>query len=231
MNKQLDYHIDRRDGVMLIQPGGLLDSSQIARFEEVVMGQVQTGRHDVILDFEQLTFLSSSALRILLGAGRDAKKRNNAFLLCALKPHISDLMKTAGFDRLLTLHDTREHAMQNAAQARGANTATTEPATTAPAEPSTNAGEVRQEPATAPARESTDISKRGLFQPTWTRLWWHLCFDASIAAAGVAGAWLFYNHPLAWENFTVAFLLLAVPTTLVSFGPPPFRRFFNRLVD
>ena len=118
MSKQLEYHVDRRGGVMLIQPVGRLDSSQIARFEEVVMGQVQTGRHDVVLDFEQLTFLSSSALRILLGAARQAKNRNNAFLLCALKPHITDLMKTAGFDRLLRIHDTRKQAMQSAAEAR-----------------------------------------------------------------------------------------------------------------
>ena len=121
MNKQLDYHIDRRDGVMLIQPVGRLDSSQIARFEEVVMGQVQTGRHDVILDFEQLTFLSSSALRILLGAGREAKKKKNAFLLCALRPHISDLMKTAGFDRLLQIRATTEEAIQWAAETHGRN--------------------------------------------------------------------------------------------------------------
>ena len=227
MNKQLEYHIDKRDGVMLIQPVGRLDSSQIARFEEVVMGQVQTGRHDVILDFEQLTFLSSSALRILLGAGRDAKNRNNAFLLCALKPHITDLMKTAGFDRLLRIHDTREQAMQNTAQGRGATAAATEPATAAPAEPSTNAGEVRQEAAAAPAQGSTDLAERGLFQPTWASLLWHLCFDATIAAAGVTGAWLFYDQPPAWETFTVTFLILAVPTTLVSFGPRPLRRFFN----
>ena len=121
MSKQLEYHIDRRDGVMLIQPVGRLDSSQIARFEEVVMGQVQTGRHDVILDFEQLTFLSSSALRILLGTGREARKKKNAFLLCALRPHITDLMKTAGFDRLLQIRATTEEAIRWAAETHGRN--------------------------------------------------------------------------------------------------------------
>ncbi len=121
MSKQLEYHVDRRDGVMLIQPIGRLDSSQIARFQEVVMGQVQTGRHDVILDFEQLTFLSSSALRILLGAGREAKKKKNAFLLCGLRPHITDLMKTAGFDRLLQIRATTAEAIRYVAETRGTN--------------------------------------------------------------------------------------------------------------
>lgn len=121
MSKQLEYHVDRRGGVMLIQPVGRLDSSQIARFEEVVMGQVQTGRHDVVLDFEQLTFLSSSALRILLGAGREAKKKKNAFLLCALRPHITDLMRTAGFDRLLQIRATTEEAIRWAAETHGRN--------------------------------------------------------------------------------------------------------------
>ena len=129
------------------------------------------------------------------------------------------------FDRLMTIHDTQDAA----AQARSANAPATEPAPPAPAKPPANAEEVRREPAAAPAPEPSDIADRGLFQPTWARLRWHLCFDAAVAAAGVAGGWVLCNEPPAWDSFTVTFLILAVPTTLVSFGPPRVRRFFNRM--
>ena len=230
MSKQLECPVELHGNAVLIRPIGRLDSARIPRFEQIVMPHVQAARHDVVLDFSELTFLSSSVLRILLLAARAAKRHDKAFLLCALRPHITDLMNTAGFNRLLTIHATREEAMRIATNARGDNAPPAEPASPAPAEPATNADEIPEEPAATPAPGSTDIADRGLFQPTWATLRWHLCLDAAIAAAGVAGAWAFYELPPAWENLGVTFLVLAVPTALVSFGPPRVRRFFNRLL-
>ena len=112
MSSQLQCTVERHEGVVVIKPVGRLDSAQIAPFEEIVMRQVKNGKHDVIVDFEQLAFISSSALRILLIAGKEAKRKGNAFLLCTLMPHITDLMGIAGFDRLLQIRTNLAEAMQ-----------------------------------------------------------------------------------------------------------------------
>ena len=119
MTKQLRYAVERRDGVTVIRPSGQLDSGQVARFEKLVRERIERGERHVVLDFSTLMFISSPALRFLLLAAKRVRREQGTFLLCGLPPHITDLMKTTGFDRVLQIRKTREDAIQEAAA--GAN--------------------------------------------------------------------------------------------------------------
>ena len=112
MSRGLQCNIDRQQGVTVLQPIGRLDSGQIGRFEELVTEQIRGGSHRLVFDFSELTFLSSSGLRILIVAARQIKKREGALVLAGVMPHILDVMKTAAFDRLLIIKDTREEAVE-----------------------------------------------------------------------------------------------------------------------
>ena len=68
----------------------------------------------MVLHFGTLMFISSSALRILLLAARKIKQKHGTFLLCGLAPHLMDVMKTAGFERLLQIRSRREEALEEA---------------------------------------------------------------------------------------------------------------------
>ncbi|MDE2906805.1 MAG: STAS domain-containing protein [Acidobacteriota bacterium] len=64
-----------------------------------------------------MRFISSSVLRILLVAAKKLRGKSGTFLLCEPGPHVLDVMKTAGFDRLLDMRDSRDETVTEAAQA------------------------------------------------------------------------------------------------------------------
>ena len=43
MTRQLDCAIERDNGVTVIKPSGRLDSGQIGRFEQLMMGRINNG--------------------------------------------------------------------------------------------------------------------------------------------------------------------------------------------
>ena len=115
MKKQVRYAVERRDGVTVIRPSGQLDSGQVARCETLIKERMSRGERHVVLDFSTLMFISSPALRFLLIAAKRARREQGTFLLCGLPPHITELMKTTGFDRVLQIRNTREDAIHEAA--------------------------------------------------------------------------------------------------------------------
>ena len=120
--RHLECPVERKDGVAVIRPKGRLDSGQIGAFEKLLERLIKENQHHMVLDFGELRFISSSALRILLVTARKLRGKSGTFLLCELAPHVLDVMKTAGFDRLLDMRDSRDEAVAEAAReaARGA---------------------------------------------------------------------------------------------------------------
>ena len=230
MSKHLECRVDLHGGAVLIRPVGRLDSAQVPRFDEIVMRQVRSAKHHVVLDLAELTFLSSSALRVLLAAARAARSRETLFLLCALQPQITELMSTVAFDRLLSIHPTREAASRVASAAPRPGAGATDAAgpAAAPVSPSPPAA-----PGAAMLRSAADDAEPepepGLFQPTWARYRRHLVLDLLLAAMYCGAVWLLSGRTPGWNDFGSIFALLAVLTALVSFGPAPLRRFFNAL--
>lgn len=72
---------------------------------------VATEDEGVVLDLSELVYISSAGLRTILVMAKTLQQRTTKLALCALNPSIFEIFQIAGFDRILTIVESREEAI------------------------------------------------------------------------------------------------------------------------
>ena len=65
----------------------------------------------VILDMENLSYISSAGLRSILLIAKGLQKRNSQFAVCALQDAIGEVFRIVGFDKIVTIHSSQGEAV------------------------------------------------------------------------------------------------------------------------
>lgn len=95
-----------RDGsALIIRAGGRIDGSNAADFLSSVEGVIDQGDTGVILDFSELSYISSAGLRIILLIAKDLRQRDVKFAVCSLSRSVADIFTISGFDQIIDVHD------------------------------------------------------------------------------------------------------------------------------
>ena len=106
---------ERSGGVLVLLPVGRLDSGNVHAFESSVMHRIGGGERRLVFDFSRLDFISSSGLRVLLLATKALKAGAGTLVVCSMKPHIEDVFRISGFDRLISVETSRAAALETCA--------------------------------------------------------------------------------------------------------------------
>jgi anti-sigma B factor antagonist len=70
-------------------------------------------RRRVVLDFEQVQYLSSQAIGIILTLNKKlASLKNSKLVLCGVGPKLLELLKITRLDRILTVKPTQQEAVK-----------------------------------------------------------------------------------------------------------------------
>lgn len=102
---------ERRDGVLWLYVSGRINILNAAQFEEDLEDAIGDGDQAVILDLENLEYISSAGLYVVLKIAKIAWKRDMAFALCGLSDVVRLIFKRIGFDRIMAIHPTRSEAL------------------------------------------------------------------------------------------------------------------------
>ncbi len=93
------------------QLSGRLDAVGTESALAPVHQAIADGAEHVLLDFDNVTFLSSTALRSLLLARKELLARNGELRLCNLRPQVREVFELTGFTRLFAIHSSRAEAL------------------------------------------------------------------------------------------------------------------------
>ena len=113
--RTLECAIERKDGVTVFRPAGRIDSGVTDHFEKLMNDEVRKTTHSVVLDMSEVTFIASSTLRVMLTTTRRLRARKSRFVVSGALPHITGIMNTAGFDRMLRIRSELSEAIAEAA--------------------------------------------------------------------------------------------------------------------
>ena len=102
---------ERRDGVLFVDAWESVDGSNARSFEEALRNATTGDEVGVVVDFGNLTYLSSAGLRVMLIASRTFKQQNAAFAVCGLSGPVRSVFRISGFDRIIAVHDSRDGAL------------------------------------------------------------------------------------------------------------------------
>ena len=101
-----------QDGICILTLNGRLDASSSSEFREKILQLIEDGTKKVILDCENLDYISSAGLRVVLEATKEIKRNEGKIMLCALQDYIKELFEVVQFDAFLPIGNTLEEAIK-----------------------------------------------------------------------------------------------------------------------
>jgi anti-sigma B factor antagonist len=96
-------------GIVVVRVEGELDLATCASFEGA-LGPAEAGGR-LVIDLTECTFLDSSAVRLLVGAVRDADESGGKVSLVASDPGILRVLEIAAVDTMLPVHESLDSAL------------------------------------------------------------------------------------------------------------------------
>ena len=107
----MNLPMDRQNGILTAFIIGRIDGSNVTEFEETVSAAVEDSDRALIMDFEQLSFISSAGLRVILVIAKTLRGQDTGFSLCSLSDQVREIFRISGFNKVLTIHLSRSEAL------------------------------------------------------------------------------------------------------------------------
>lgn len=107
----MNHDVEQLPDCTIVSLTGHLTGSVTSRIYEQVLTQVQENHPRLILDLAGVTYLSSAALRMLLGLYRVIDKRNGLMILAGMSEDVQDILDITGFNGLFRTYKDRAAAL------------------------------------------------------------------------------------------------------------------------
>ena len=110
-NNQIELRADQVEGVLVISVAGRIDGLNAGKFHESLTGEIGGSDNPVVLDLEELSYISSAGLRSILLIAKTLQGRNARFMVCSLPGPIKEIFEIAGFDKIIDVLGSRSDAI------------------------------------------------------------------------------------------------------------------------
>jgi anti-anti-sigma factor len=107
----MDISIQDYKRVGVVTVGGRIDGATAPEFETNLMGLMETGQNNVILDMSKVDFMSSSCLRVMLTTRKALMKAGGRLVVADPSARVTDTLDIAGIDVLFEVFADREAAI------------------------------------------------------------------------------------------------------------------------
>ena len=102
----------RKDGVLIGTLEGRIDGSNAAEFRSALESGIKAGDNTLILDFENVSFISSAGLRVGLVIARKFNEPGKNFSVCTLSEPVREVVAVSGFDQLISVYESQAQAIK-----------------------------------------------------------------------------------------------------------------------
>jgi anti-sigma B factor antagonist len=103
---------DVQDGIKIFRLKGRLDSNTSQELESELFHAISDGSKKIIVDFENLDYISSAGLRLVIKVNRALLREDGRLILCAMQNYIRELFKTTEIDSFVPILDTMDDALK-----------------------------------------------------------------------------------------------------------------------
>lgn len=106
--------LDKKKGdVVIVSLAGRLDAYGANDVEKKLDSFIDNGQVKLVINLENLEYISSSGLRVFLAGLKKARKQQGDMKLAGLKPFIKEIFDIAGFTQLFNIMDDEDSAVSN----------------------------------------------------------------------------------------------------------------------
>lgn len=101
----------------VVRPVGRIDATRSAEMQTTLREPLDKGQRHLIVDLSDVTYISSSGLRVLLVLAKEMQERGGELLLCCPQPNVARVLRISGFIDIFAVYETRDaalHALEEA---------------------------------------------------------------------------------------------------------------------
>jgi anti-anti-sigma factor len=110
----MDIVESKSNGVVIVEPRGRMDSVTAKPFGDRVVELIRTGSHHLLIDLQQVLYISSAGFRSLLIARKLIDEFQGKLILCGMSSEIKRLFEIGNFTDLFLICATRDEGISKA---------------------------------------------------------------------------------------------------------------------
>ncbi|HHJ53279.1 MAG TPA: anti-sigma factor antagonist [Caldithrix abyssi] len=100
------------DDVAILRLKGYLDAHTVPRFEAAIAKLVKEGQYRILVDMENLEYISSAGLGVFMGFIEEVREKNGDIKLCNLTDKVFRVFDLLGFPTLFDILKTEREALE-----------------------------------------------------------------------------------------------------------------------
>lgn len=108
----MDITTTRESVHLIVSVEGRVDGVNAAEFHVALESAIRPDDRGVVMDMENLRYISSAGLNVILSVARAVRSRNGRLVGCSLSGPVREVFAISGFDRIVSLFDSRLDAVQ-----------------------------------------------------------------------------------------------------------------------
>lgn len=111
-NGPINVREEKKGEVIILRFKGKLDSISAPDVEKKIFDLINRGEHKMLLDFSEITYVSSAGMRVLFSTAKKLKGLSGQLRISSVAVNVMDDLKLSGFDQTLELFNSEEDALR-----------------------------------------------------------------------------------------------------------------------
>jgi anti-anti-sigma factor len=107
----MDITTEQREATCVVAMGGSLDAVTADQALNYLSGEIREGRHQLVLDLSQLSYVSSAGQRVFLTAVKEARAQKGDVRLAAPQRNVRKVLEMAGFPSIIKIFGEVDEAI------------------------------------------------------------------------------------------------------------------------
>jgi len=99
----MEINIREVNGVNIVEFIGNLDTNTAPEAENQINGLLDGGASKILVNFENLNYISSAGLRVLLATAKKMMASSGSLKICSLNNTVQEVFDISGFSTILSL--------------------------------------------------------------------------------------------------------------------------------
>lgn len=109
----LVINLETKKDVLLIRLKGELDHHTAENLRNQVSEKIEKNNiHHIILNLEELAFMDSSGLGVILGRYKQIQSQGGEMVVCSISPAVKRLFDMSGLFKIIRLVDDEQYALK-----------------------------------------------------------------------------------------------------------------------
>ncbi len=102
---------EREGATLIAKTEGRVDGANAREFQDALEEAIDPADRAVILDLENLSYISSAGLRVILLTAKTLRKQDASLSVCSLSEPIRQVFEISGFDKIIPIHASQAEAV------------------------------------------------------------------------------------------------------------------------